>query len=229
MLDARYDSKPDVRLAVCVPSTGTWKSDFGISIVQMLTYMATTLFEADQKRRVDVIDKRSSNLCRVRRECLEDALLKGCTHALFIDSDQSFPHDTAHRLLSHKKEVVAANVALKTVPSFPTARARGASPQGVPITSDPGKHGLERVWRVGAGVLLVDMELVKRTPKPWFEIRWDAKVGAECGEDWFFIERLQAAGAEVFVDHDLSREVGHVGDFVYGHIHIPSIEMEKAA
>lgn len=229
MLESRMDSKEAIRLAVCVPSLGVWQGDFGLSLVQMFTYMSTELFEADQPRKVDLIDKRSSNLPRVRRECLEDAILKGCSHALFIDSDQSFPYNTAHRLLAHKKEVVAANIALKNVPSFPTARARGASPQGVPITSEPSKRGLERVWRVGAGILLVDLELVKRTPRPWFEIRWEPKVGSEVGEDWFFIEQLEKAGAEIWVDHDLSREIGHVGSFVYGHIHIPTIEMEKAA
>lgn len=229
MLESREEEKPKVHLAVCVPSLGEWKSDFGLSLVQMFGFMSCTLFEIGQKRRVELIDKRSSNLPRVRRECVEDALLKGCTHLLFIDSDQTFPHDMAHRLLAHKKEVVAANVAIKTMPSFPTARNRGPSPMGVPVTSDEGKKGLEKVWMIGAGILLVDMELVKRTPRPWFEIRWDEKTGVEMGEDWYFIKKLSEAGADIWVDHDLSKQVGHVGQFVYGHVHVPSIGMEQAA
>jgi hypothetical protein len=49
------------------------------------------------------------------------------------------------------------------------------------------------------------------------------------GEDWYFVKKLSEAGADIWIDHDLSRQIGHVGDFVYGHPHIPAIDMEKAA
>lgn len=228
MLEALKDTKEPLSLALCVPSMGSWKADFGLCFSSMLVHMAHTPFEMDQQRRIDVIDRRSSNLPRVRQECLEDAILKGATHALFMDSDQTFPHDTAHRLLAHKKQVVACNIALKTIPSFPTARNRGPAAFGVPVTSDPWKTGLEKVWRVGSGIMLVDLALVKQLPKPWFEITYDQASGQFRGEDWYFVEKLEKAGADIWIDHDLSRQIGHTGDFVYGHINIPQIE-EKAA
>lgn len=228
MLDARTDTKPGVSLAICIPSNGVWTADFGMSISQMLVFMASQPFENDQERFVHMIDKRSSNLPRVRQECLEDAILKGCTHALFVDTDQSFPHDTAHRLLAAKKAVIGANIALKSMPSFPTARARAGSPFGAPITSN-GKKGLEKVWRVGSGILLVDLELVKTINRPWFAIEYDHPTGQFMGEDWYFLKKLEEAGADIWIDHDLSNQVGHVGQFVYGHPHIPALEMEAAA
>ena len=229
MLEARNEVKPSVHLAVAVPSNGVWMADFGLSLVQMFAYMSTSMFADGEHREVAFIDKRSSNLPRSRHECVEDAILKGCTHLLFIDSDQTFPHDTAHRLLAHKKQVVGANIALKTMPSYPTARARGSAPFGVPISSSAEKTGLEKVWRIGCGLVLVDLAIVRDIPRPWFSIEYDQKTGQFEGEDWYFMRKLEAAGAEIWIDHDLSKQVGHVGQFVYGHPHVPAIELEQAA
>lgn len=228
MLDRKED-KAQVRVAICVPSTGMWHADFGFCLVQMLAYIGCNMFEPGQDRLVDVIDKRSSNLPRVRQEMLEDAILKNHTHALFIDSDQSFPMNSLHMLLSRKKQVIGANIAIKAMPSFPTARNRGPSPFGVPVTSDPWKTGIEKVWRIGAGMLLVDLSLVKTLPRPWFAIEYDESSGQLQGEDWYFVKKLEDAGADIWIDHDLSKMVGHVGHFNYGHVHVPSVELEKAA
>ena len=225
----RVEEKKPVKLALCVPSAGMWHSDFGMSFAQMCVYISTSLFENGQERDVIVLDKRTSMLPRSRQECLEDALMQGCTHALFLDSDQSFPHDTAHRLLAWKKPVVACNIAVKTNPSFPTARARGATCFGVPITSDESKTGLEKVWRVGCGVMLIDLSVLEGLAKPWFELRWSDKSSQFVGEDWYFLGKLEKRGVEFWIDHDLSRQIGHVGQFMFTHQNIPSIEMEQAA
>lgn len=196
----------------------------------MCAYICHTPFENDQQRTVEVIEKRMSTLPRARQELLEDAVLKNCTHALFLDSDQAFPSDTAHRLLAHKKSVVAANIALKTMPSFPTARQRGPTAFGIPVTSDPHKTGLERVWRVGTGVMLIDLAILAGVPKPWFELRWSDKSHQFVGEDWYFLNKLEKAGhSEFWIDHDLSKQVGHVGMYMFSHANIPQIEFEAAA
>lgn len=220
-----------IKLALCIPSSGEWKADFGYSLTQMCVYIASTLFEEGQEREVLFIDKRTSNLPRSRQECLEDAILQDCTHALFLDTDQTFPMDTAHRLLAWKKPFVACNIALKTVPSFPTARARGATAFGVPIFSNGASpdNTLEKVWRVGTGIFLADLRLVEPIAKPWFELRWSDKNQQFVGEDWYFIDKLEKAGHDVYVDHALSRQIGHVGNFQYTHAHIPYEQAQEAA
>jgi hypothetical protein len=229
MENRTIESKPPVKLALCIPSQGEWKADFGMCFVQMCLQMACNPFEEGQDRNVIVLDKRTSLLPRSRQECLEDAILQDCTHAFFMDTDQSFPADIAHKFMAWKKPVVAANVALKIMPSFPTARNRGPTAFGVPVTSDNDKHGLEKVWRVGAGLMLIDLSILKNVPKPWFEIHYSAKNAQFVGEDWFFIGKLEAAGYDVYIDHDISRQVGHVGNFCYMHINIPSLQMQAAA
>lgn len=225
----RVDTKPDVKLALCVPSDGMWKADFGFSLAAMCVQIACVPFENDQQRNVVVLEKRMSTLPRARQELLEDALLQGCTHALFLDSDQAFPNDTAHRLLAANKPVIACNIALKVVPSFPTARMRGPTHFGIPLSSH-GRSGLEKVWRIGTGIMLIDLSIVRDLPKPWFEIRWSDKANQFVGEDWYFLGKLEKAGhGDFWIDHDLSRQIGHVGHFMFTHANIPNVEMELAA
>ncbi len=221
------------KLAICIPSNGEWKADFGFCLAQLCVYCSSALFFEGESREVLFIDKRTSNLPRSRQECLEDALMQDCTHALFIDTDQTFPMDTAHRLLRWRKPVVACNIPLKVMPSYPTARARGGShnPFGTPIYSHgpSNKVGLEKVWRVGSGVMLIDLSIMPKIDKPWFEIRWSDKNSQFVGEDWFFVKRVEDAGFDVYVDHELSRFIGHVGSFQYTHAHIPMVEEAEAA
>jgi hypothetical protein len=206
-----------------------WTADFGMSLTRMCVFVASELFENNQSREIIVLEKRTSLLPRSRQEALEDAIYQDCTHALFVDSDQSFPMDTLHRLMAWKKPVVACNIAVKTNPSFPTARARGATSFGVPVTSDLGKNGLEKVWRIGCGVMLIDLSIVKPLPKPWFEVRYSAVEAQFIGEDWDFVDKVQNAGHDVYVDHGLSREIGHVGQFNFTHINIPEVPADLAA
>ena len=219
------------KLAICIPSNGEWKADFGYCLAQMCVYCSSALFFEGEEREVLFIDKRTSNLPRSRQECLEDAIMQDCTHALFIDTDQTFPMDTAHRLLRWKKPVVACNIPLKIMPSFPTARSRAASPFGAPIYSNAAHNpmGLEKVWRVGAGIMMIDLAILKKVERPWFEIRYYDKHAQFVGEDWYFVKKVEDAGFDVFVDHDLSRHVGHVGSFQYTHAHIPVVEQAEAA
>lgn len=221
-----------VKLAICIPSNGDWKADFGYSLAQLCVYCSSALFFEGENREVLFIDKRTSNLPRSRHECLEDALNQECTHALFIDTDQTFPMDTAHRLLRWEKPVVAANIPLKILPSFPTARARSASPFGSPIFSTgqaTNPQGIEKVWRVGAGIMMIDCSILAKIPKPWFEIRYSDKHSQFVGEDWYFVKKCEDAGFDVYIDHELSRNVGHIGYMQYTHAHIPAMEQLEAA
>jgi len=224
-------SERHVKLALGIPSLGDWSADFGYCVTQMCVYMASKLFEEKQTREVLFIDKRTSNLPRSRQEILEDALLQDCTHVLFLDSDQTFPMDTAHRLIRWEKPVVACNIALKTLPSYPTARQRGPTAFGIPVYSNSTANpmGLEKVWRVGAGIMLIDLAIVKTIPKPWFELRYSDKHQQFVGEDWYFCKKIEDAGHDIYIDHDLSRHIGHVGNFQFTHAHIPGIEAQKAA
>ena len=42
-------------------------------------------------------------------------------------------------------------------------------------------------------------------------------------------EKAEKAGHETYIDHGLSRQIGHIGQFNYTHTNIPPVEVELAA
>ena len=216
----------EIRLAILIPSHDQWAAQFGMDLAMLVAKLPV---ETDKHRivRMDIYNKKGSLLANQRQDLLERAINAGHTHALFIDSDQTFPADLAHMLLYRQKQVVACNVATKSIPSWPTARKNNGTVKGELVFTTPESTGLEEVWRVGTGVMLIDLNIFKREgmAKPWFPQEWNAAGTAYNGEDWGFCERLEKAGVKIYIDQDVSKEIGHIGRFEYHH---KMIDPEKA-
>src|SRR3990172_6819812 len=85
------------------------------------------------RQQFPVHNAKGTILPQLRHNIIKAALAAKATHVLFIDSDQTFPQDIAHRLLACKKQVVGCNIATKKLPSGPTARLAAASSEGGPF------------------------------------------------------------------------------------------------
>ncbi|MGC8807875.1 MAG: hypothetical protein ACP5QB_10105 [Thiomonas sp.] len=158
-----------------------------------------------------VVNKRGSILPQLRQELVDDALRKADpTHLLFIDSDEAFPPSALNRLLEHRKQVVGVNFPIKKTPSGWTARMR-KNGTFVPVNSSPTSPALGQVDRIGTGMLLIEADVFKNLRRPWFSIEW--RNDMVVGEDWWLCERLDEAGVPIFVDHRLSLEVEHIGEY----------------
>lgn len=147
-----------------------------------------------------------------RQLILDQAVQAGLTHILYIDDDMTFPTTVAYDLLKHDVEVVALNAVRKD----PTKWTFCARDKDGCMVSSYGRHGLEEVRRVGMGVMLVRVSATQRAPKPHFEVVYNRHSGAYISEDYYFCDHMRAVGAKIFIDHDASQSVGHVGDFVFG-------------
>lgn len=147
-----------------------------------------------------------------RQLVLDQAIERGLTHLLYIDDDMTFPVSVAYDLLRHDVDVVALN-AVRKDPAKLTFCARYNNGEEV---SSLGKHGLEQVRRVGMGVCLVRVEAAARAPKPHFEVVYNRTAKAYISEDYYFCDHLHAVGSKIYVDHEASQKVGHVGDYVFG-------------
>ena len=89
-------------------------------------------------------------------------------------------------------------------------------PKGVPLYTYPDSRRLAPVWRVGMGIMLIDLKIFRYIEKPWFGMRWEEEYLV--GEDWWFCERVERAGFRVYVDHGVSNEVRHwSGETGFGH------------
>lgn len=208
---------PELKLAIGVPSNGTWCADFGMSLMALHSAFNRHAVKGFGESSLRVIHNRGSILPKQRLEIVQIAREWGASHLLWLDSDQTFPNHLAHALLAHGKPVVGCNVVTKSTPANPTARLKDDSVLGgIPSASWPGK-GLERVWRIGTGVLLVEMSVYEKTGNSIFNMVYREDVGAYQGEDWTMCEAIERCGYEIWVDHNLSLSVGHVGVLNYGH------------
>lgn len=216
----------ELRLVICVPSSSTWLAEFGMSLLFLTNRLAGTSVIAGKSVSYTIHNRRGSILANMRQGMVEAALKNHATHLLFVDSDQTFPADLVERLLAHKKQVVACNIATKVIPSNPTARQKGSKPEGTLVYTSASSPSLERVWRVGTGIMMIDLNIFKREglkEGPWFTQHWNPVLKSYVGEDWAFCEVLEAAGVKIYVDHRVSLEVGHLGILNYGHDLVPML------
>jgi hypothetical protein len=171
-----------------------------------------------------VANVRSSILPKNRLDCVKAAKLVKADYLLFIDSDHTFPADLPHRLIKHNKPIVAANCVTKTLPSQPTARAfQEGNPQGEVVYSDPDKHGLQQVWRIGTGVMLIRKDALDRIPHSAWAMVYKEEGDTYQGEDWTFCAAAAELNIPIFIDHDISRMVGHIGNLEYTHDYVGEV------
>ena len=221
------------QVVLAIPSGQTWDAAFAMSVVFLTNHIASHHIINDKPTGFVVQNKKGSILPTMRQDLIARALKGGATHLLFIDSDQVFPETTLHRLMAHKKSVVACNIATKSFPTNCTARCYDADGELVPVYTKESDTGLEEVDFVGTGIMLIDMKVFKRErlcPAPWFTMEWSVEHQHYTGEDWYFCQCMRDAGVKIFIDHDLSKEVSHRGpmDYTIDMVVTPE-EMQRAS
>lgn len=195
-----------IKVMIGVPSrNNSWWSDFGLSLAAMC---AATAYEAPF---IDMVLNNTvgTGLAMNRIKLCKQAVERGCDYVLFLDDDMRIPMHTLIMLVKAQKAVVAANCARKELP--PRSTAKGFDDMCVWTRST--STGLEKVKSVGTGVMLINCQLFKNLPQPWF---CEDPV-KEIGEDVFFCNLARAHGYDIWIDHDVSKEVVHMGGFEYTH------------
>lgn len=202
------------KVGVCIPSRG----DMEIGTAFDLAIMSA--FDAKWRDGELGVYTVNGTLIFDQREKLAKAALEdGCDYILWIDADMRFPKDTIERLIKADKDIVGVNATTRTIPVKATAKNlkinfEEKTNTWLPVTSK-GKTGLEQVTAIGCGVMLVKKKVFEQTPGPWF---WFYQLPGDkvLGEDVHFCVTAKDAGFETWVDHDLTQEIGHVGQYTYG-------------
>lgn len=201
-----------------IPSGDGWKADFGMSLAGLMATLNKPLRGGGFIEKIQLWNTKGSILSRSRHTLVQAALEAQCSHILMIDSDMVFPNWILHQLLAAEEMVVAANCVTKGLPAHPTARQRGLTPAG-DLVDSTGKTGLEQVWRVGTGVMLIETSIFAKLPQPWFPIVWNEVNQDYTGEDWSFCQLCQDSGIPIYIDHGLSQHIGHIGSLTYSMEH----------
>lgn len=215
--------KKHLKVLVVVPSGPHWVADFATSLVSLVANFANRAVPGYSSHELQVANIKGSILPRARLRGIKSAKSCGATHLLFLDSDHTFSPDLLHRLLAWDKPVVAANCVTKSIPAAPTARMKGLTGPGELVYSDPDSKGLQQVWRVGTGIMLLRKDAFTQIPHDAFAMPYKEDIDDYQGEDWTMCEALERAGVPIFVDHEVSLSVGHVGMLNYTHDYVGQV------
>ncbi len=195
---------PELKLAVCVPSGDMVHMDFAVSLGVMLAQLAS--------REVPtlLINEKSAILQKSRQALVNRALSNNASHLLFLDSDMTFPPDTALQLLAHDRDIVGIAAPKRR----DNLESSAMKVWGERLTFGP-EDGLIDVDWLGFGGVMIRATVFQKLDKPWFPTRFERtdpeKGDVWIGEDYGFCEKARAAGFSIQVDAGLSCRFGHLG------------------
>lgn len=229
-----------IKLAICIPCYGDTKAKFTLSLsLALINFLNCKIVDEDGNdipREVDIFMISCSMLTESRTRLVGEALAWGATHLLWLDADHVFPVDTIPRLLAHNLDVVGANYARRATPTAPTACKLVTNDDGedtknlIYTTQEKAEAGeLEQAAHLGFGVCLMNMRVLDMLQieadktdgnfMPLFEMKANEGKKGMIGEDVFFFAKCREAGAQIWVDHALSWEVGHIGEIILTNQH----------
>lgn len=148
-----------------------------------------------------------------RNQVVEQALIHGCTHVLFIDDDVICNPDIIFKLLEHKKYIVTGLQLRRNFPHTPLIFKDWIEKEKMFSYYHLSQLNGERLVPIkaaGLGAVLIDTEVFKRMEKPWFrfgEFKLD-----QMSEDTGFFKRANDLGIESYCDTNCP--VGHVSSIV---------------
>jgi len=202
-----------VRVGICIPSRGDMMIGTAFDLATMCGY-DSRFRQGDQA----IYTVAGTLIFDQRNKLAQAALDNNCDYVLWIDADMRFPKNTIERLIAHDKDIVGVNATTRTSPVGPTAKRLvidfdKKENHWYSVVSK-GKTGIEKVTAIGCGVMLVKRKVFEQTKKPWFYF-YELPGGKTLGEDVHFCVAAHDAGFETWVDHDLSQEIGHIGQYTY--------------
>lgn len=206
-----------IKIAVAIPTAGSVRMSFAYSLCGLVASFAgrkiPTVPEAEITMHLTVLE--SSNWITNREKLARMAIEAEDTHLMFLDDDMIFEPQVLDILLGRRQPIVATNYLIKTEPAHSAEFvAVGMSGHRLPITE--ASVGIEPILYSGFGVSLIEVDVFKRTPQPWFLPDFSDKNGGEyTTEDNPFFRRAREAGFPVYLDHDASKLVSHVGSKVW--------------
>ncbi|KQV14017.1 hypothetical protein ASC97_12480 [Rhizobium sp. Root1203] len=191
------------RVVVGIPTRDEMVTDTAFCLAALAAY------EVARGETFGFINPRGSLLSVSRNHIVDEAMAQDATHILFVDSDMTFPSDGLKRLLAHGESLVGTNYPTRRRPVRPTAVGMEGR-----LIYETDQQGLERVRGIGLGFCLIEVDVFRAMSRPWFCDGWDAKRESFTGEDSHFCLTVPYP---VLIDHDLSREIGHVGAYEFTH------------
>lgn len=205
-----------MKIGIFIPSHENVPFMFAYHLAQMCAFTASVMPEDTTFGITGVTGTYTHS---ARTQLMEMALAdEELDYALWLDSDMTFPKESLLILLQHQVPMVGANYSTREVGGHPVAIKR-IGPPGEYLETTEESEGLEDVEGIGFGMVLMrmrDFRPLVNEAKPWFHQEWVEEEQNWIGEDIYFCKLArEKLGVRIFVDHDLSKEIGHVGQITY--------------
>lgn len=218
------------KVAVCLPTFDHVHTGFAMSLAMMCSA---------HHARLTLINHRSSLIHKARDLLVVEALKTDPDYILFLDSDLKFPAWVVGRLLSLEKDVVGAAYVRRSPPHELLVKPLHGQEQQVV------DGGCVEVASLPTGCLLVKADVFKRLGRPYFRspsfeqndltpaylaeyLPQDMRP-VTIGEDTDFCARIRAAGVSIWLDVDLTMDIGHIGEHVFAPVTHETAEAAIAA
>lgn len=215
------------KVAVCLPTFDHVHTGFAMSLAMLCSA---------QHAKITLINHRSSLIHKSRDLLVVEALKTDPDYILFLDSDLKFPAWTLGRLLSLDKDIVGATY------------IRRSPPHELLVKPLPGTEkmvvngGVHEVMLVPTGCLLVKADVFRRIGRPYLrspsferndstpqmlrDYVLDEHKPCTVGEDTWFCAAARNAGYQIWLDVELTADIGHIGERVF---QVVTHETEEAA
>ena len=193
-----------MRVGICLVSTDHWWAWTAYDFGGLVGRTVATVPDVDLRRFMAT----GCEIPELREKVTTAALRAECDWLLYIDSDMRFPADALVRLLAHEQSVVAANYTTRRPPFHPVSVKHIG---GERVYTEADSMGLEAVAATGMGVMLVNADVARNIPQPRFMIGWTPDDCSHVPEDLYFCRKIGELGVPILIDHDLSKEVTHIG------------------
>lgn len=209
-----------MRIAILIPARGQMEVATAFDLVAMCAYTIKT-----SNHDIDLFTSSGTLIFDQRNNLVKTALDIKADYLLFVDADMRFPKDTLQILMAHDKDIIGVNATTRSEPVKPTAKNMLINEDGLidwmPIYSNA-KTGIEKADGIGCGVMLIKRKVVETIEEPYFYFE-QLPGNRILGEDIYFCVKAKDAGFDTWVDHDLSKYIKHIGQYVYGwhNIEIP--------
>jgi len=201
-----------MRFAVCIPARGQMEVATAFDLAAMVGYMVKTT-----DHDLDIYTAAGTLIFDQRNKLVKTSLEAKCDYIVFIDADMRFPKDTIMRLLRSNKDIIGVNATTRTEPVIPTAKNLSINEDGscawLPIYSNS-LEGVTKADGIGCGVMMIKASVFDQIQEPYFYFEQlpDNKI---LGEDIYFCIKAKDAGIDTWVDHDLSMDIKHIGQYTY--------------
>lgn len=207
------EPQEDLVVAVNIPSHDMIHAGTAGDLARMMAYTAAHYVPEGGIKALLVNQVTGTLISDARNELARGALAQDVDYMLWVDSDMRFPRDALVRLLVHGKAMVGVNYSNRDIkaPNYSAIKTiRTVDDGGARLETTEDSTGLEQVEGIGFGLVLTHAGIFERLGVgPWFRFDWDDEIDRQVGEDIWFSKMVGELGIDIWVDHDLSKEVRH--------------------